>query len=49
MPAVPSTHMDERVEAVRRRVLEKGFTGIRHPDGTIAELNRGYLDLTHSF
>lgn len=41
--------MDERVEAVRRRVLEKGFTGIRHPDGTIAELNRGYLDLTHSF
>lgn len=46
---VPSTHMDERVEAVRRRLLERGFTGIRRPDGTIAELNRDYLDLTHSF
>ena len=49
MPGVPSTHMDERVEAVRRRLLERGFTGIRRPDGTIAELNRDYLDLTHSF
>ena len=34
------------IEAVRRRLLDRGFTGIRRPDGTIAELNRDYLDLT---
>ena len=46
---VPSTHMDERVEAVRRRLLGRGFTGIRRLDGTIAEPNRDYLDQTYSF
>lgn len=41
--------MDERVEAVRRRLLGRGFTGIRRLDGTIAEPNRDYLDQTYSF
>lgn len=36
------------VEAVRRRLHGRGFTGIRRPDGTVADLDEGYLRLTRS-
>lgn len=36
------------IEAVRRRLFMKGFTGIRRPDGTVARLDDDYLELTRS-